>query len=78
MEGFFGTCAYMLQNNSIVFAVEVSTAGAALVGSKPFLVGTKALALFFTTVLSRLDLKWKVTNTGFPINYVVFAVKPNA
>ena len=78
MEGFFGTCAYMLQTIALYLPWRYRRPGLLRLAATPFLVGTKALALFFTAVLSRLDLKWKITNTGFPINYVVFAVKPNA
>lgn len=63
MEGFFGTCAYMLQTIALYLPWRYRRSGLLWLAATPFLVGTKALAPFCTAVLSRLDLKWKATNT---------------
>jgi SAM-dependent methyltransferase len=78
MEGFFGTCGYMLQ--TILMYMPWRYRGPWLLSFTitPLLLATKVFALFCAAALYRLDLKWKITNIGFPKNYVVIAAKPTA
>lgn len=77
LEGFLGTCGYMLQTITMYIPWRYRRPGLLAFAATPFLSTTKVFALFFAAMLYRLDLKWKVQGTGFPINYVIFAIKPN-
>ena len=70
------------------FARELSDAGhhvaATFRGSRgvavvatPLLFMIKTASLFAAAALYRLDLRWKVTDLGFPKNYVIVARKPD-
>jgi SAM-dependent methyltransferase len=76
LEGFFGTCGYMLQ--TIFLYMPMRYRGPLLIAVlvTPFLIATKVFALMAAAVLYRLDLTWKITHLGFPKNYVVTATKP--
>ena len=77
LEGFFGTCGYMLQvmHRYLPAKFQGSTPIAFL--ATPFLVIAKTLSIFAAALFYRLDLRWKVTHLGFPKNYVIFAGKPD-
>ena len=76
LEGFLGTCGYMLQVMHLYLPAKFQGAPPLAFLTTPFLVLVKAVSLFAAAVFYRLDLRWKVTHCGFPKNYVIFAKKP--
>jgi SAM-dependent methyltransferase len=77
LEGFFGTCGYMFQVMHRYLPAKLHGAPPIAFLAIPFLVIIKTLSLFAAAVFYRLDLRWKVTHLGFPINYVIFVEKPD-
>lgn len=75
LEGFFGTCGYMLQTIHL-YMPKRFRGGVSSMFLTPVLVCTRILALIAAAAFYRLDLRWKVTSAGFPKNYVVVAMKP--
>ena len=76
LEGFFGTSAYMFQTMYYYLPARLRGSPFLSLFATPFLIATRAIALFAAAILYRLDLCWKVTHIGFPKNYVVMARKP--
>ena len=77
LEGFFGTCGYMLR--TIHFYLPNAVAGAPISWLlAPFLFMIRWSALLGAAIFYRLDMRWKVTGAGFPKNYVVLATKPRS
>ena len=75
LEGFFGTCGYMLETIFNDLPVFCRKKPRIMMLFAPFLLGLKISALFAAAVLYRLDLLYKVTDLGFPKNYVTIASK---
>jgi SAM-dependent methyltransferase len=75
LEGFFGTCGYMLQTIHYNIPSRIE-GGASAFFLAPFLLLTRTVALIAAAIFYRLDLRWKISNAGFPKNYVVMATKP--
>jgi SAM-dependent methyltransferase len=77
LEGFFGTCGYMLECIYRYAPLTVPDEKHPYSAwAKAFLSAFRPLALMAAGAFYRMDLSWKITNTGFPKNYVVFATKP--
>ncbi len=76
LEGFFGTCGYMLQTIYMYLPNRIPGGAASLLVT-PFLLLTRIAALMGAAIFYRLDLRWKISSAGFPKNYVVIATKPN-
>ncbi len=77
LEGFFGTCGYMLETIYKYAPTEVAGTSDQSVWAKAFLTGFKPIAFAAAGMFYKLDLTWKVTHVGFPKNYVVRAKKPS-
>jgi SAM-dependent methyltransferase len=77
LEGFFGTCGYMLQTIHLYIPNRLRGGGMGSLVVMPFLFLTRIAALVGAAVFYRLDLRWKIIGAGFPKNYVVVASKPN-
>jgi SAM-dependent methyltransferase len=77
LEGFFGTCGYMMETIYKSVPGHVSGSSVEAVLATAFLRGFKPITLAAAAAFYRMDLSWKLTNTGFPKNYVIWARKPN-
>lgn len=75
LEGFFGTCGYMLECIYKYMPTSVPGTVPESLWARAFLAAFKPLALSAAGAFYRLDLSWKVTNVGFPKNYAIFARK---
>jgi hypothetical protein len=74
LEGFFGTCGYMLQTIHRYTSNRVKGSVASLLFT-PLLLLIHTAALIDAAIFYRLDLCWKISGAGFPKNYVVTATK---
>jgi SAM-dependent methyltransferase len=78
LEGFLGTVSYEALTISSHFPRRPSQFGGGAEGA--VLAGAGYLLAAFTYVLWRVlaaaDLRYRITDTGFPKNYTVLAVKP--
>ncbi len=74
LEGFFGTCGYMLQT-VFLYVPNRITGSAILLVLAPLLIFMRLAALLGSAIFYRLDMRWKITAAGFPKNYVVVASK---
>lgn len=72
LEGFFGTCGYMLHVISRNLPL-IPRGAPALLPVAPLLLLVRIAALGMAALLYRLDLVCKITAVGFPKNYVVIA-----
>jgi hypothetical protein len=77
LEGSFGTCGYMLQVIYRYLPTKIQAEPPWPYSQFLFLPSSRRISLFAAAVFCRLDLRWKVTDLGFPINYVVLAGKPH-
>ena len=82
LEGYFGTTAYMLEcvSKYLPLLPHTENLGSALLILLiwPFVFLTKIGSLLMAGVFYRMDMMIKIVNVGFPKNYVVIAVKPEA
>jgi len=76
LEGFFGTCGYMLETIYRYAPSSTPGSGEEALWARSFLAVIKPLCLIGAGSFYRLDLTWKITNVGFPKNYVITARKP--
>lgn len=76
LEGFFGTCAYMMECIYKFSPDTVPTVTDESLWAKAFLGALKPMAFAAAGALYKMDLSWKITSVGFPKNYVVHAMKP--
>lgn len=77
LEGYFGSVAYQMRTVAIYLPWRPGHFGAGVAG---LLIGLrlillKAIARWAAHLMSKLDLKYRVIDRGFPINYVVLARK---
>ena len=77
LEGFLGTCGYMFQVMYLYLPATFRGSRGIAVVATPLLFMIKTASLFAAAALYRLDLRWKVTDLGFPKNYVIVARKPD-
>ena len=77
LEGFLGTCGYMFQVMYLYLPATFPGSRGIAVVATPLLFMIKTASLFAAAALYRLDLRWKVTDLGFPKNYVIVARKPD-
>jgi SAM-dependent methyltransferase len=77
LEGFFGTCAYMFQVVYRYLPWTVRGSPGLVLAATPFLAAAKIASILAAAVFQRLDLRCKVTDGGFPKNYVVIARRSN-
>jgi len=80
LEGYFGTVAYMFRCMykhlpALPSSADLRTKPLLLLGW-PVVLFTKIGSLVMAAIFFRLDILLKVTNMGFPKNYVVIAAKP--
>jgi len=59
-----------------IASVRAIGAGWRIVYLAPLIFITRGLALFLRGAFSQADVRWKVTRSGMPKNYVVVARKP--
>jgi SAM-dependent methyltransferase len=76
LEGFFGTCGYMLETMYRYTPVTVDGTSNDAWWARAFLAGFRPISLAAAGAFYKMDLIWKVTNVGFPKNYVIWAKKP--
>ena len=81
LEGYFGTIAYQFSHMythlpSDIASVRAIGAGWRIVYLAPLIFVTRGLALFLRGAFAQADVRWKVTRSGMPKNYVVVARKP--
>ena len=81
LEGYFGTIAYQFSHMythlpSDIASVRAIGAGWRIVYLAPLIFITRGLALFLRGAFAQADVRWKVTRSGMPKNYVVVARKP--
>ncbi len=77
LEGFFGTCGYMLQTMYKYVPATVEGTSNDAWWARAFLTGFRPVALAAAGAFYKMDLIWKITNVGFPKNYVIWAKKPS-
>jgi hypothetical protein len=80
LEGYFGTMAYQLEAAYKYMPVRPKNIAPGLVGWLSFPVVATARLFFFALagLFHRLDERNKVTDRGFPKNYVAIVTKPSA
>lgn len=78
MEGYFGTVAYQLNTAAKYLPVRPSELGGGVVGllAAPLMLVVRPVFKALAYVLYYMDMRHRVTNRGFPKNYVVIAAKP--
>jgi SAM-dependent methyltransferase len=76
LEGFFGTCGYMLECIAKFAPVTVNGESAEAGWANAFLSAFRFVASAAAAMFYKMDIAWKITNAGFPKNYVVKARKP--
>ena len=76
LEGYFGTMAYQFRGMAMACPLR-PTAERPVVSTLllPVLLVVKVSAILLSALFYRLDLVWKVTDRGYPKNYVVVARK---
>jgi SAM-dependent methyltransferase len=76
LEGFFGTCGYMLECIYKYVPESVPGSSSESLWAKAFLSAFRPIAFAAAGAFYKMDLTWKITHVGFPKNYVIFARKP--
>jgi SAM-dependent methyltransferase len=78
LEGFFGTCGYMLESIAKFAPITVKGASAEAGWANAFLSAFRFVASASAAMFYKMDIAWKITNAGFPKNYVIKARKPKS
>jgi len=78
MEGYFGTVAYQLNTAAKYLPVRPADLGGGIVGvlAAPLLLVMRPTFKALAYILYGLDMRHRVTDRGFPKNYVLIAAKP--